>query len=324
MIRINKLKNNNGISLLALIITIIVIIILASIVGVNMAKPTEKATIAKVLNEFIEVENAVAIQGKLAKVAGGNYRYYGISVESMGKPYTINGITYSGNYYLLTKDDLVMLGINSAPREYLVNYETGDVIAVQPFMIKDKPIYKKIDLIYEETDYSVTGMAEYDDVKGVNKPMLFSGMLPVKRDGSNWVVCSRDDNEWYDYSITSSGPVRYANVMLLDDITLVNPDTTTIMSNSQIRSKRPEDLVGFIVEKEGSMFIWIPRYTYKPSTNEIVYSKLTSDFLDLGYEKAPAFHYGEVEAEDGQEIIAASGKELTGIWISKYQASYAN
>jgi hypothetical protein len=149
-------------------------------------------------------------------------------------------------------------------------------------------------------------------------------MIPVKRDGSNWVVCSRDDNEWYDYSIVDSGPVRYANVMLLDDITLVNPETNTILSNSQIRSKRAEDLVGCIVEKEGSMFIWIPRYTYKSSTNEIVYSKLTSDYLEQGYEKASAFHNGNVEAEAGQEIIAADGKELTGIWISKYQASYAN
>ncbi len=318
-------KKNNGVSMIALIITIVILIIIASIVISSFLGTSDKATSAKVLNEFIEVENAVAVQGKLAKIAGSNYQFYGEDLSASDKNVVINGITYNKEgYYLLTKDDLIMLGVNSSSSRFVVNYDTGEVIAVDPFIINNKKIYTKMDLIYEETDYQVAGIAEYDETRGVNKPILYNGMIPVKRSENSWVVCSKDDPEWYDYVVAGDGPIRYANAMLLDDTELINPSNNKTVSNYDLRNKKISEFVGYQVKTEGSMFIWVPRYTYKDSTDEIAYSKLTSDFLIQGYEKASSFHNGVVAAGSEGEEQLASGKELTGIWISKYQASYAN
>ena len=148
-------------------------------------------------------------------------------------------------------------------------------------------------------------------------------MIPVKLVRGQWQVTSTDDKEWYDYAVSGTGPIRYANVMLLDDIELSDGDTT--IRNEKVRTMNIDSMVGKNVIKEGSMFIWIPRYTYKG--NEVVYSKLTVDYTQNGFVKNPAFYNGQctgATTENNNTGYVAGGKELTGIWISKYEASYMN
>lgn len=312
-----KAKNNKGVSLIALIITIIVIIIIAGIALSSFNSITqEKATSTKILNEFIEVENAVSQRGAEHKLDALVYPYVGTQLVS-GE--FINNKYYDGRFYLLKEDDLIELGITGTQKEYIVNYETGEVIVKEPYLLGSRLIYDKTGLIEEELRNSVTGEGEYDEKKGVNKPILYTGMIPVKRSGDNyWVVTSPDDDEWYDYAVTGKGPVRYANVMLLDDMALEG------ITNEKLRTLNLESMVGKKVVKEGSMFIWIPRYTY--NGNSIVYSKRTIDYTKNGYVKSPAFYNGEyvgATTNDSNAGYIAGGKELTGIWISKYEASYS-
>ena len=327
-------EKNKGVSLIALIITIIVILIIAGIaISMFMASDTmDRASSAKVLNEFIEVENAVSQRGTEHKLDPGVYPYEGTALtDALGR--TINNKLYGDGYYYLEEDDLVRLGITGTVKNYIVNYETGEVIVTDPYMIANRTIYSKAELIDEETDNSVTGPAEYDESKGVNKPVLFSGMIPVKHDGTDWIVCSTDDEEWYDYAVTSSGPVRYANVMLLDDIVL--RDNDNVYSNERVRGMNLSAMEGMTVVNQGSMFIWIPRYTYKASSGaslknaEIVYSRLTVDYTANGFVRSPAFYNGEYRGASADNdndgyIGIAGGRELTGIWISKYEAKYSS
>jgi len=51
----------------------------------------------------------------------------------------------------------------------------------------------------------------YSESKKVNSPKVTRGMIPVKWVSNNWVVCSEDDTEWYNY-----GSKQWANVMLSD------------------------------------------------------------------------------------------------------------
>ncbi|MBR3280879.1 MAG: hypothetical protein IKI57_03410 [Clostridia bacterium] len=323
----NKFKlNNKGISIISLIITIIVIIILAGIVLMQFYSNTDKANSAKILNEFTEVENAVGILGKMHSMDGEVYKYIGKPLTD-DEPCVVNNKAYGEGYYYLEQADLMELGITGTTRNYVVNYFTGEVVVTEPFMVNQRTIYRKQDVIDEETGNTVTSLVEFDEVKGVNKPVLFGGMLPVKQSGGSWVVCSKDDVEWYDYVIGSNGPVRYANVMLLDDVTLEKDGST--LTNEQVRGAKLSDLEGYTVQTPGSMFVWVPRYTYKESSGgtEIVYSKLTNDYILNGYVKHPAFYNGEYQgATDENENAGyiAGGRELTGIWISKYQASYTN
>lgn len=326
------IKSNNGVSLISLVITIIIIVILAAVVVYNgYNKNIEEATVAKMFNEFVEVENAITQRGYEHKLDSEAYPYESSKEYTATSSITINNIKYEDGYYLVTPSELEKLDVTSASREYVVNYSTGDVILKEPFYWDNKEVYTKKDLLEIYTKNNVITEAQYDEKKGVNRPILLDGMLPVKYNGTAWYVTSVNDEKWYDYSPASSGgPVRYANVMLLDDTTLKD-SAGNLLTNEKIRGMNIENLVGMQVQIEGSMFVWVPRYTYKEEGDgsiSIVYSNLTKDYTGNGYVKSPAFYYGEYTGADSSleenSGYVAGGKELTGIWISKYQAGYLN
>jgi hypothetical protein len=93
----------------------------------------------------------------------------------------------------------------------------------------------------------------------VNNPSLVSGMTPVKWDGFSWQDTNEFDIEWYDYNNLTSP--EWANVKLAD----------------------------------GSMYVWIPRFTYKISAGQVYikWSRGIEDDISDGYLRSPAFFYGE-------------------------------
>ena len=69
----------------------------------------------------------------------------------------------------------------------------------------------------------------YSESKKVNSPKVTRGMIPVKWVSNNWVVCSEDDTEWYNY-----GSKQWANVMLSDGTYKAD----TVKSRTSSRRKR--------------------------------------------------------------------------------------
>ena len=147
----------------------------------------------------------------------------------------------------------------------------------------------------------------YNENKEVNSPKITQGMIPVKWNGTNWQVCSQDDNEWYSYTNKDK---KWANIMLSDGT--YKSDTVK---------------VGQVVTDDelGSMYVWIPRYAYtvdntskkmnvtfvKGNTNEGVNGETftTDESVDTKTTKLvhPGFNLG--------------GTALTGIWVAKFEAS---
>jgi type II secretory pathway pseudopilin PulG len=114
-----------------------------------------------------------------------------------------------------------------------------------------------------------------------NAPVLSQNMTPIKWDGYAWGATTTSDAAWFDYNVPSA---KWANVRLND----------------------------------GSMFVWIPRYTYKITytnssdrsqggTIDIKFSTDTTDNTSDGYMSHPAFNFG--------------GTQLKGIWVGKFEAS---
>ena len=165
---------------------------------------------------------------------------------------------------------------------------------------------------------------EFNLAKNVNEPQISEGMIPVKHNGTNWVICSKDDNDWYSYT---SEDRLWANVMLCDG----KYDTTTA--------------VGTVVADSdlGSMFVWIPRYAYQIETNcnnggEDVSGKINIKFLqgktnnDVTGKEISTI-YPEVKNNAMQEFVVhpafetnlANGGwdiDLAGIWVAKYAAGF--
>lgn len=131
--------------------------------------------------------------------------------------------------------------------------------------------------------------------KGVNKPKLGPGMVPVKWNGIDWDETSTTDLEWYDYR---SSYKKWANAMTQD----------------------------------GSMWVWIPRYAYSISSG---YHTSTASSINIKFliddtntttdgtaiETAPNF------VDDAQTNYALhpsfnfGGTQLTGMWVAKFEAS---
>ena len=138
----------------------------------------------------------------------------------------------------------------------------------------------------------------------VNKPKLMTGMTAIKftdptgdekANEGNVVKTTDTDTTWYDYDAK-----KWANAQTQD----------------------------------GSMWVWIPRFAYKVNSSnktfDVVFLKdTTNTYIDNGTEKDaekegyivhPAF---KNESSTGYEN-GGWDKDLTGIWVSKFEAGFAS
>ncbi len=141
----NVKNNETGITILALVITIIVLLILAGIT-MNMGKQgiKESKEDAK-LTELAMVQNAVLQRKTKADLTGEEYPGQKITEAGVDLDNVIGDIndnkdtgedavtrkdSNNEHYYLLTdtNDGLNGLGITNSEDAYIVNYETGEVI----------------------------------------------------------------------------------------------------------------------------------------------------------------------------------------------------
>jgi len=164
----------------------------------------------------------------------------------------------------------------------------------------------------------------------VNPPKLSDGMIPIKHNGTNWVVCSENDEEWYNYVDQAAGvdgTSKWANVMLSDGY-----------------YKAGQVEVGTTVEENqlGSMFVWIPRYAYAITDGyhaggEDVWGTIQIAFLKgtNNYSTGDAIEYSYQGTKGEAVLTNASGSlnwnehpaftfgdtVVSGIWVAKFQAS---
>lgn len=156
-----------------------------------------------------------------------------------------------------------------------------------------------------------TNIIKWSDKETVNRPDLLAGMSPVifEQGKEEPTILSGENVEegiWYEY--------------------LVQEGTTENGGTSNWANAITED---------GSLWVWIPRYAYKVEWDEkqgligkidVVFLEGTSncnkegqDVTKLGYIVHPAFQNGKKTNYQNGEW----DKEITGIWISKFEAGYA-
>ena len=97
---------------------------------------------------------------------------------------------------------------------------------------------------------------------------LATGMVPVvyNETDTSWYVATEEqitNNTWFEYVDTSiegnTNKSNWANVMLMDNLKVDNNGTTVTITNTTPTT----DYYGKKVTSEGSMYVWIPRYAYK-------------------------------------------------------------
>lgn len=314
------MKKSEGLSLITLIITIVVMIMLAGIaVYEGLSTNRYKAAKTKTVYEVVNILDAVTNRGLLNRINPSFYPFVGsnnftsIAVGTSSEQQTYNG---NGDWYIVREpDEFKELGLENVEGEYVVNYMTGEVVSTEAIKYEDE-VYFSLNALKRKMGGGsiLLSNAEYDAQKGVNKPVLSNGMVPVKLSGGTWVVANTDDEAWYDYS---KDQMAWANVMLKDELT-VEDSSGKVYSNDEVRNMSISDLAGKKVKSEGSSYVWIPRYTATSlgeTESEIIFSNLTNDTTSANgntYLLPQAFTYTE-----GGETI-----DLPGIWVSKYEASF--
>ena len=194
------------------------------------------------------------------------------------------------------------------------------------------------ELIENNGEASLIG---YNETKSTNSPRIAgnsseeSGLIPIKYNGTNWVVCSENDEEWYNYVDQNENPkqeLKWANAMLSDG-----------------KYKVGEVKEGQVVEDSelGSMFVWIPRFAYsmtkyksevegatdtnngktqnitkvvflKGTTNEGTDGKIYPTDYDITKQTV-----GEESEMIVHPAFTFGGANLRGIRVAKFEASMA-
>ena len=294
------MKKNKGISLIALVVTIVVMIILA---GVSIFYGTrENITTAyetDMYTEILNVSDAAYQRSITNRLDSVRYPFVGTPLTDAA-PQVVNNVSYGDGWYLLKVTDHTELGLENVENEYIVNYLTGEVVSLKPILHDDEEYYtsNEIKQIIGEEETPVSDDL-YDFAKGVNKPILLTGMIPVRNANGKWLVTNESDERWYDYSAENK---VWANVMLYDEITISG------YTNEDVRNASLAELDGREVETYGSMFVWLPRHTSNGTS--VAYSKLLEDYTKDGYSLSSSF--------------TKDSKPVTGIWISKYDSDYNN
>ena len=334
------LENKRGITLIALVITIIVLLILA---GITIATLTgENGILTRASDASRETELAsekervkLAAMAALADNLGQEIIQEDLENE-LGKQFASGKYTVdTGTNEDGTEGYIVTITENDeAGRKYFVdkNANINEYTEKEPVQVPEKGGKDfsrengKIDILFLEGDSYNQGNA--------NAPVIDSlNMIPVNWNGNNWVVT--DEKNW-EYSYDENNK-KWANVMLRD--------TLVVEGIADAKIADLDEMEGKIVTTEGSMFVWIPRYAYKityydtDDTNQtgspIGYSDargfvdaegktpegmnepLTSIAVGDNYRTHPAF-------ENGKNTGYLQGewdKKLEGIWIGKFEST---
>ena len=177
----------------------------------------------------------------------------------------------------------------------------------------------------EQMDYVLASESGYSELNGVNIPKLREGMIPVYYDTDSQVWRKADEsnqgNQWYDYA-----KKQWANIVTVSD-------EDSSLRDAEVGTEIPMD-------KITTFFVWIPRYAYSIDrgykegnvTNghiDVTFLKGTTNTGSDGVDYATDYDESQLQPGDTtpaivHPVFSQGGKELTGIWIAKFEASGTN
>ena len=284
--------NNRGITLIALVITIIVLLILA---GVSIAMLTgENGILTQAQNAKDETEKASAMEE--------------VQLEALG------AIDTDGKINVDRLIDNISKNLNGANSTSL-----GNEVVVE---------YKGNKYLVEENGNVIYW--EGGETKA-NAPKLAKGMIPVKYnvESGNWVICSEDDPEWYSYTTEEK---KWANVMLCDGTYDESTAIGTEVAEKDLGSmfvwipRYAYKITEGYHEASGALdvkFVAGTSYAYSDSKGNITEAKNGNEegvITDTGYTDYvvhPAFTDGnKYNSFDNGEWR----EEIEGIWVAKFDA----
>ncbi|MNT14914.1 hypothetical protein D3C72_1499380 [compost metagenome] len=147
------IKNNSGISLIILVVTIVVLLILSTIVfniGGDIFNNTQNDTS---LSELKIVKQAVLEKYTKYLAVKDESILVGEDISKIDVENIISGLGITlqsnGGYKRLVPDLLEQIGVTNAKDTYIVNYETGEVINATKIKTKNNQVLYTYGISYK-------------------------------------------------------------------------------------------------------------------------------------------------------------------------------
>lgn len=149
-------KSENGITIVSLVITIVVLIIVASISIYTGTGVIKQATLQTINTNMMLIQAKTKTIAEQSKFNNDTSNYKGILLSDITGDKNIDKLVNDGiiedtsKWYVLTEDDLSSMGLEKINIDagYVVNYETEDIIYIKG-VEKDGNMYYKLSELRE-------------------------------------------------------------------------------------------------------------------------------------------------------------------------------
>ena len=335
-----KKTNQKGITLIALVITIIVLLILA---GVSIATLTGENGILTQANNA-KTQTEIADEKEAVEMAAT----YAIKKGEINKPNLdeeLNNRPGSENYTSEVVDEGIAVTFKSK-RSYLVDANGN----VTEYIIR-KPEETPEDSTLATLSQMEYGVIETEFLKGTGYSVNETPNEPILKDGMKAVYWAKDSSG----DIDTENPANNTYEITSDNSNFKKENWYSYIAQSSTTENGGSSRWANAMTSDGSYYVWIPRYSYRivyfyTEEYENAYRAGTlteEDALKKGYITGYSDARGIVD-KDGKRptsvssttAIAVNDKKLrthpvfdgntneggwdsklTGIWVMKYEAS---
>lgn len=348
----NKItKDNRGITLVALIITIILMLILVSVTaysGINSYKNTQVTKFVTqmqllqakvddlVSSKTIEELNSMDLQTPTTQ-----------EQQNVIKSAINNGEVSVNNvdkYKVFTKEDVLnILDVEDVQNDIMANFETREIVSLTGIEYEGKTYYTQYKLPNGQTaisnesvsrDLSFTPEILIDGINStvtIKDIKITNGTLSYKEQSDNYpqtITNYTEKDKEYKINISKSGSYVFILRDNTSDKTNEQQEIITLTNKPKASSNLDQYNYGkdstkwAYIQKDGVNYVWIPRFAYKTNTDtnstEIKFIKGNSNI-------ATDNSYINDEWEIPDRFTSNDGTtKLTGVWVNVDSANQEN
>lgn len=327
-----KAKENNGITLVSLIITIVIMLILVSVTtysGINSyknAKVTQFVTQMQLIQKKVD---ELVTANEYSNLGTSAEAYQGIITSAHNSEEINSNDAQDFKYFSI--NSLKDLDLENIDTPVLINFETREVVSTNGVNYKNRTYYTQYLLPQGQALVEYTGMQRQSinfevtkELNGLNCLVNITGASPnctitygegaTALEVTQWKTISNytkaNDND--SVNISKSGTYIFK---IQDNENNVNPETQTI---NIITTNKPNTLelvsnYDYALSKEHwarlDGYTWIPRFAYNTSDSSLIkYIKGNSNI-------ATDNTYINSSNWSTPSIFTKNNAELTGVWV---------
>lgn len=337
-------KENKGITLVALIITVILMLILVSVTtytGINSYKQskvtrfvTEMQLLQAKVDDLVKT-NTVEELNQIGTEITTDEQKNSINYAYNNQEVTTNDIT---KYRCIAKEDILnVLDVEDAQNDIMVNFETREIVSLDGIEYNGETYYTQYKLPNGQTVITDSTATNRDlsfdidlDIDGINAEVIINN---IKITNGTLSFKEEKDNYWQQITnYTENSIIQTINISksgnyifrLEDNATDENYSEKTIaitLTNSPKTTSeiKPYNYAldsnnwAYAQSLDGTYYVWIPRFVYKTNSNtnetEIKFIKGNSTIAtDNSYINNEWILHNKFTENDGTG--------LTGVWIS--------